>query len=147
MVTIVHDSGSDTESFKSFDDNEPSPPPSPPERRSEPSKETTTAPSKPVSRERFPPEEEASLLSSSKELKTTGNQLFGAGSFENAIQNYDRALASCPNYLDYEIAVLRSNVAACHIKLQEWKEAVESATKGVDCLERLEPLPQPKKQG
>ena len=91
--------------------------------------------------ERFPPDEEACLLAESNSLKGSANQLFGKGSFENAIQTYDRALASCPNYLDFELAVLRSNVAACHLKLQEWKEARESADKGVECLERLEPLP------
>jgi len=91
--------------------------------------------------ERFPPEEEKQLLSQSNTEKSAANQLFGKGSFENAIQSYDRALASCPNYLDYEIAVLRSNISACHVKLSEWKEAVEAATKGLDCLERLEPLP------
>jgi tetratricopeptide (TPR) repeat protein len=148
-----YDSDSDTDSFKSFDDNEPSPPPAEAPSNAtrttstlnvEPS--TTTAPSDSTSTsqpavERFAPEEEASLLAESNSLKGSANQLFGKGSFENAIQTYDRALASCPNYLDYEIAVLRSNVAACHLKLQEWKEAVESATKGVECLERLEPLP------
>jgi tetratricopeptide (TPR) repeat protein len=150
-----YDSDSDTDSFKSFDDNEPSPPPAAaaatrntstlnvqPSPTTAPSDDTST--SQPVV-ERFAPEEEASLLAESNSLKGSANQLFGKGSFENAIQTYDRALASCPNYLDYELAVLRSNVAACHLKLQEWKEAVESATKGVECLERLEPLPVPKR--
>ncbi|GIZ41329.1 hypothetical protein CKM354_000463600 [Cercospora kikuchii] len=91
--------------------------------------------------ERFSPEEEATLLAESNSLKGSGNQLFGKGSYENAIQTYDRALASCPNYLDFELAVLRSNIAACHIKLENWKEAVESADKGVNNLENLEPLP------
>lgn len=91
--------------------------------------------------ERFPPEEEASLLAESNAEKTAANTLFGTGSYENAIQAYDRALALCPNYLDYEIAVLRSNVAACHLKLSEWKESSEAASKGIDCLERLERLP------
>ena len=95
--------------------------------------------------ERFSPEEETALLTESNTLKTSANQLFGKGSFENAIQTYDRALASCPNYLDFELAVLRSNVAACHIKLQEWKEAIESAEKGITNLENLEPLPTPPK--
>ena len=80
----------------------------------------------------------------SNTLKASANQLFGKGSFENAIQAYDKALSSCPNYLDFEMAVLRSNIAACNLKLEAWKEAIESATKGIDCLERLEPLPRPK---
>lgn len=44
----------------------------------------------------------------------------------------------CPNYLDYELAVLRSNIAACHLKLEEWKEAVSNATSALDGLDRLE---------
>lgn len=60
------------------------------------------------------------------------------------MQTYDRALSSCPNYLEYEIAVLHSNIAACHIKSEQWKEAIDSATKSIDSLERIDPLPQPK---
>lgn len=155
MVPTHHDSDSDTESFHSFDDNEPSLPSTlntnaPNNQRHD--RDIPSAPntaSVPVSAvsviERFSPEEEASLLAESNSIKGSGNQLFGKGSFENAIQTYDRALSSCPNYLDYEIGVLRSNISACHLKLQEWKAAVESATKGLECLERLEPLPQQKK--
>jgi tetratricopeptide (TPR) repeat protein len=114
------------------------------------SKPSGTSPSKPDSKEpiplhpqseRFPPEEEASLLAESNAEKTTANTLFGTGSYENAVQTYDRALALCPNYLDYEIAVLRSNIAACHLKLGEWKQSADAASKGIDCLERLERLP------
>ncbi|KAK3712778.1 hypothetical protein LTR37_008868 [Vermiconidia calcicola] len=146
MIANHHDSDSDTASFKSFDDNELSPPHS----KSQPPNgqrydRHTASPPPPPSTERFPPEEEATLLAESNSLKGSANTLFGTGSFENAIQTYDKALASCPNYLDYEIAVLRSNVAACYLKLREWKEAVESAGKGVECLERVEPLPSPRK--
>nr|POF03143.1 tetratricopeptide repeat protein 1 [Quercus suber] len=140
MPDIHHFSDSE-ESFHSFDDNEPSEPPSTQPHGSKsaaPPPEDT--PDNPIVH-RFSPEEEASLLSDSNALKLSANQLFGSGSFDNAIQAYDRALAACPNYLDYEIAVLRSNVAACHLKLREWKEALASASKGVENLERLEPLP------
>ena len=95
----------------------------------------------PTTQERLPPALEASLLASSNASKSTGNALFSTSSFSSAIQSYDRALADCPAYLDYEIAVLRANVAACHLKLQEWKEAVEQATQGLQGLERLDPLP------
>jgi len=95
---------------------------------------------------RFPPEEEAALLKESNELKASANGQFSHGNYGEAIQTYDRALASCPNYLDYEIAILHSNIAASHLKMQEWKEAIESATKSVDALENLDPLPKPKKE-
>jgi hypothetical protein len=125
-------------------------PPKPKPSESESESESETPKPKPSSKhpapilpqsERFPPSEEASLLAESNAEKTTANTLFGTGSYENAVQTYDRALALCPNYLDYEIAVLRSNVAACHLKLGEWKESADAASKGLDCLERLERLP------
>jgi len=90
---------------------------------------------------RFPPAEEAALLSSSNETKASANALFGTGSYENALQTYDRALSLCPNYLDYELAVLHSNISACNLKLADWKAAAEAAGKGIESSERLEPLP------
>lgn len=160
---------SDNDSFKSFESDSPtSKKDQKTTPQTQPS--STTAPSKPTtdekdtgstnkasttlkptpsdskgptssSSERFPPEEEASLLAQSNAEKSTANTLFGTGSYENAVQTYDRALALCPNYLDYEIAVLRSNISACHLKLSEWKQSADAAIKGLDCLERLERLP------
>lgn len=52
-------------------------------------------------------------------------------------------MASCPNYLDYEIAVLRSNISACYLKLEDWKAAVDSATASLDSLDRCLPKPTP----
>ncbi|KEQ87579.1 putative tetratricopeptide repeat protein 1 [Aureobasidium pullulans EXF-150] len=98
----------------------------------------------PPSGSRFSPKEEASLLAESNKLKADANSLFAHGSFEEAVQTYDRALSSCPNYLEYELAVLHSNIAACHIKSEQWKEAIDSATKSIEALERIDPLPKPK---
>ncbi|QIW99117.1 hypothetical protein AMS68_004635 [Peltaster fructicola] len=126
---------SDNESFKSFDDEAASPALS---KEKTNNKDKTAKPAT----QRYPQEEEHKLLSESNAEKQAGNGLFGKASFENAIQTYDRALSICPNYLDYEIAILRSNIAACHLKLDEWKEAVDSASKGIECLQRLEPLPE-----
>ncbi|KAL8830448.1 MAG: hypothetical protein Q9170_005731 [Blastenia crenularia] len=87
---------------------------------------------------RFPPEEEANLLAESHAEKSTANDLFKSAQYSQAISTYDRALASVPNYLEYEIAVLKSNIAACHLKLEDWKAAVEEATKSIEALDRLE---------
>ena len=87
-------------------------------------------------------------MNESNAQKASANKLFASSRFSEAIGEYDRALASCPNYLDYEVAVLKSNIAACHIKLEEWKEAVESATTALKGLERIDPLPKsPAKTG
>ncbi|KAI0198099.1 hypothetical protein F4808DRAFT_437091 [Astrocystis sublimbata] len=85
---------------------------------------------------RFPPEEEASLLSESHTKKTEANALFTSAKYEGAINKYDEAAALCPHYLDYELAVLKSNVAACHLKLEQYKEAIQSATESLDGLSR-----------
>jgi tetratricopeptide (TPR) repeat protein len=79
-----------------------------------------------------------SLVAESNALKSDANGLFSSGRFDSAITKYDEALAVCPSYLDYELAVLRSNIAACHLKLEEWKEAVSHATAALDGLDRLE---------
>ncbi|KAK4227151.1 Tetratricopeptide repeat protein 1 [Podospora fimiseda] len=86
--------------------------------------------------ERFSPEEEAATDSNAH--KAEANTLFTSGKYDAAINKYDEAVAVCPNYLEYEVAVLRSNISACHLKLEEWKEAVTNATTALDALDRLE---------
>lgn len=91
--------------------------------------------------EPLPEAEESGLIVESNALKTSANALFTTSSYTDAITGYNRALGVLPSYLDYEIAVLKSNIAACHLKLEEWKEAVEAATEALDGLEHLDPTP------
>ncbi|KAL8788954.1 MAG: hypothetical protein Q9195_007070 [Heterodermia aff. obscurata] len=81
----------------------------------------------------------AALLQQSSRQKTEANHLFGSAQYSQAIGEYDKALSSCPNYLPFEIAVLKSNISACHLKLEDWKAAIESASAALDALDRLEP--------
>ncbi|XDG09874.1 hypothetical protein ABKA04_009489 [Annulohypoxylon sp. FPYF3050] len=87
---------------------------------------------------KFTPEEESSLLGESNDKKSEANALFSSAKYENAIIKYEEATSICPHYLDYELAVLKSNIAACHLKLDQWKEAIKSATDAIDGLNRLE---------
>ena len=79
------------------------------------------------------------MLEESHAQKTIANNFFASSQYSQAIGEYDKALSSCPNYLDYEVAVLKSNIAACHLKLEDWKVAVDSATAALDALDRLLP--------
>ncbi|KAI0134923.1 hypothetical protein F4814DRAFT_443751 [Daldinia grandis] len=88
--------------------------------------------------ERFPPEEEAGLLGESNDKKSEANTLFASAKYENAIAKYEEAASACPHYLYYELAVLKSNIAACHLKLEQWKEAIKAATDSINGLDRLE---------
>lgn len=93
---------------------------------------------------RFSPQEEEEMVEASHSLKSAANKQFAGKDYSSAISTYDKALAELPAYLDYELAVLQSNIAACHLQLKEWKEAVESAERGLDSLERELPMPKPK---
>ncbi|KAI9723945.1 MAG: hypothetical protein M1812_000663 [Candelaria pacifica] len=93
----------------------------------------------PAQTSRFTPEEEAALVSESNDQKGKANKLFGTSHYSEAIQEYDKALSSCPNYLEYEIAVLKSNIAACHLRLDDWKAAIAAATQSLEALDRLDP--------
>ena len=42
---------------------------------------------------------------------------------------------------------MKSNISACHLKLEDWKAAVESATAALDALERLQPTKAKKSTG
>jgi tetratricopeptide (TPR) repeat protein len=90
---------------------------------------------------RLDPSEEQELVEKSNSLKTSANALFTSSSYTEAITGYTRAIDTLPTYLDYELAVLKSNISACHVKLGEWKDAVEAATQALDSLERLDPVP------
>ncbi|KAF2463136.1 uncharacterized protein BDR25DRAFT_307899 [Lindgomyces ingoldianus] len=87
----------------------------------------------------FSPTEESALLTQSHSEKASANKTFTSGDYSSAIQGYEKALSLCPAYLEYDIAVLQSNISACHLKLQEWKSAVEAATLALEALERVEP--------
>lgn len=78
------------------------------------------------------------LLDESNTHKTEANTLFSSGKYDAAITKYDEAVAVCPNYLDFELAVLKSNVSACYLKLQEWKNASTAATAALEKLGKLE---------
>lgn len=77
-------------------------------------------------------------MTQANENKSEANALFASSKYDAAIDKYDEAVAVCPNYLEYELAVLRSNISACHLKLSQWKDAISSATSALDGLDRLE---------
>jgi tetratricopeptide (TPR) repeat protein len=68
------------------------------------------------------------------------NEKFAAGEYDAAIKIYAEAISSCPSYLYYERAVLNSNVAACYLKLEQWKETAKAASESLDDLDRLDPV-------
>ncbi|OCL10520.1 hypothetical protein AOQ84DRAFT_396811 [Glonium stellatum] len=87
----------------------------------------------------FSSSEEATLLEESNTQKANANTLFGSGDYSSAIQGYLKALSSCPVYFGYDVAVLHSNIAACHLKLRDWKATASAATEALESLDQLDP--------
>jgi tetratricopeptide (TPR) repeat protein len=87
---------------------------------------------------RYPPAEEAAHIAESTALRKSANALFTISDYSGALIGYEHALAALPAYLDYELAVLRSNVAACYVKMGEWKRAVEESERGLERLDDVE---------
>ena len=79
------------------------------------------------------------LIQKSRSVKAEANKLFFSACYDQAVSTYDRAIALCPTYLDYEIAVLKSNVAACYLKLEDWKSAADSASECIGHLDNIFP--------
>jgi hypothetical protein len=112
---------------------------SPPQNSNEENKQKEKADLEPKPHiPRLPAGEEEALVAESNAIKSNANQLFTSSSYDAAITGYHRALNTLPSYLDYEIAILRSNIAACYVKLAEWKTAVDEADQGLECLETVE---------
>ncbi|KAG5974954.1 hypothetical protein E4U55_007953 [Claviceps digitariae] len=87
---------------------------------------------------RFSPNEERALLEESNATKAEANTLYSTNDYDTALSRYQDALSICPNYLHYERAVIQSNMAACYLQLERWKEAIKAATSALDGLARLD---------
>ncbi|KAH6989308.1 hypothetical protein BKA56DRAFT_668462 [Ilyonectria sp. MPI-CAGE-AT-0026] len=87
---------------------------------------------------KFSPEEEAALLEESNTAKAEANAFFSSKQYQDALDKYDDAISSCPKYLLYPRAVIQSNIAACHLKVEQWTDAIKSATEALDGLAKLE---------
>lgn len=61
---------------------------------------------------------------------------------------YEEAVSACPAYLHFDIAVIQSNMAACHLKDSAWKDAVSASTASLDRLAKLGGKPgEPEREG
>ncbi|KAI7895251.1 uncharacterized protein EV154DRAFT_437146 [Mucor mucedo] len=73
--------------------------------------------------EEYPAEELKELIRQSMEYKAKGNAFFGQGEYKKAIDEYENALMTCPESVYKERAIYFGNIAACHLKQNELKEA------------------------
>ncbi|KAI8987269.1 hypothetical protein BDF20DRAFT_849149 [Mycotypha africana] len=79
----------------------------------------------------YHPDELERLKAEATEYKAKGNTFFGQGDYTNAISEYENALMICPESLKKERAVFFGNIAACHMKQNNFKEAKEMCTQAL----------------
>ncbi|KND91722.1 Tetratricopeptide repeat protein 1 [Tolypocladium ophioglossoides CBS 100239] len=84
------------------------------------------------------PEEDAVTLHEFLSTKAQANALFSSQDYDGALARYDDAVAWLPKFSYFEQAVVQSNIAACHLKLEQWKEAIKASTQALDGLAKLE---------
>lgn len=72
--------------------------------------------------------------------KHNGNLEFGSGKYSDAIQSYEDALSDLTTTkAEFEKGVLKANIVACWVKLEEWEKAAEVAGEAMEALERADP--------
>ncbi|KAJ1924762.1 hypothetical protein IWQ60_004992 [Tieghemiomyces parasiticus] len=71
-------------------------------------------------------------IEEARRIKELGNNHFRAADFDAALNEYEEALRVCPSAELMDLAVLYSNLAACYLKLEKWKDAIECATQSLE---------------
>ncbi|KAL9556015.1 hypothetical protein MBANPS3_002073 [Mucor bainieri] len=81
--------------------------------------------------EEYQAEELEKLIKEAGEYKSKGNAHFAQGSYTEAIAEYENALMTCPLSLNKDRAIYFGNIAACHLKQNEYKEARDMCTQAL----------------
>ncbi|CAO0792686.1 unnamed protein product [Mucor circinelloides] len=81
--------------------------------------------------EEYQPEELEKLTKEAGEYKSKGNAFFAQGNYAKAIAEYENALMTCPLSLNKDRAIYFGNIAACHLKQNEYKEARDMCTQAL----------------
>ncbi|CAF3343479.1 unnamed protein product [Rotaria socialis] len=76
-------------------------------------------------------EEKETRYQESKTSKDEGNNLFGRGEYDQALEKYSNALCLCPMKNTRDRAVVYSNRAACLMKMEKYEAAVQSCTASI----------------
>ncbi|KAI8384223.1 uncharacterized protein BYT42DRAFT_511625 [Radiomyces spectabilis] len=80
----------------------------------------------------YHPEELERILEEATEYKQIGNRCFAEGDYDKAIAEYENALLVCPPQLPKDRALYFGNIAACHLKMNNYKDARDMASRALD---------------
>ncbi|CAF0768493.1 unnamed protein product [Adineta ricciae] len=68
----------------------------------------------------------------SQASKDEGNDSFGRGEYQQALEKYSNAISLCPMKHTRDRAVIYANRAACLMKMEKYEAAVQSCTKSIE---------------
>ncbi|XP_064603101.1 tetratricopeptide repeat protein 1-like [Liolophura sinensis] len=77
-------------------------------------------------------EEKLSRREDAQALKESGNNLFKEGEYAEAIKAYGKGLQLCPPSFAKDRSIMYSNRAACHMRSENFEEAIEDSTKALE---------------
>jgi tetratricopeptide (TPR) repeat protein len=77
------------------------------------------------------PEEHARKLEAAEGFKCQGNTLYGAHSYEEALEQYEEATAAAPADAHQQLAIYWANAAACHLQLDRAADCVLACSKAL----------------
>jgi len=103
---------------------QPQKPPAKPER---PIAEVT-----PTQQEKKEVEDLRSPLEKAVAMKNKGNKLFKLGKFDSAIENYSKAIESCPPANSQELSTFYQNRAAAYENLKNYDKIIEDCSKALE---------------
>lgn len=83
-------------------------------------------------KEKLTPEEKEEQKTQAQEYKERGNDYFKTSEYPEAMEFYANAIKICPDDFAKEKSVYHANRAACLVKLDQHKEAIEDCTKALD---------------
>ncbi|KAL9983835.1 hypothetical protein ACROYT_G006075 [Oculina patagonica] len=82
--------------------------------------------------ERLTPEEKEERKIQALEYKDRGNDYFKRSEYPEAKEFYTNAIKICPNDCTKEKSIFYANRAACLVKMDQHKEAIDDCTKALD---------------
>ncbi|XP_022781629.1 tetratricopeptide repeat protein 1-like [Stylophora pistillata] len=82
--------------------------------------------------ERLTPEEKEERKIQAQEFKEKGNNYFKRSEYPEARELYTSAIKICPNDFTKEKSIFYANRAACLVKMEQHKEAIDDCTKALD---------------
>ncbi|XP_044255644.1 mitochondrial import receptor subunit TOM70 [Tribolium madens] len=84
------------------------------------------------------PPKDPTPFEQAQQYKTSGNEMFKKGKFDEAIHLYNKAIEACPEEFKIELATYYQNRAAAYENLKKWSSVIADCTKAIELNSKYE---------